>query len=533
MENTSPHPAFIPVIVHLTGRLRGTTRRLDISGDEPLVLGTAPEAEIHFPADHADEVAPRHARLVREGTQWQIEVEADQRVWVNGREVQRAPLTSDDLLEIGSGGPVLRFRLHAPNSPTYKSMAEAFNDCIDCARLDGESPAEKTRIFLEEIPRELVREVSPWWRIGVLVVLVLLAANSLLLLQRSRSLEDRLQQEAVRVEGIEDLFDVARREFLKPDDLQQLQQELRSEVQSTTHRLEGLEDQLAADRRVISDAVRSVVFLQGAYGFYDPASDLPLRFLVDAEGRPQADITGSPAVGTDGQGPPVEAFFTGTGFVVDDTGQVITNRHVAIPWEFEEAAQAVAALGLEPRMRRFEGYLPGVSDPFSFQLVAASEIADVALLHSDSLTSQAPALSLASDTPQVGDAVIVLGYPTGIRALLARTDAPFVARLEAEGDLDFWNVAHRLAQAGHIAPLATRGIVGQVTEAAVVYDAETTSGGSGGPVLDLSGRVVAVNTAILKEFDGSNLGTPAARAIDLLSAAPIETKTDPAVESSH
>jgi S1-C subfamily serine protease len=68
-------------------------------------------------------------------------------------------------------------------------------------------------------------------------------------------------------------------------------------------------------------------------------------------------------------------------------------------------------------------------------------------------------------------------------------------------------------------PLATRGIVGQVTSANVVYDAETTRGGSGGPVLSLDGRVVAVNTAILPEFGGSNLGIPVARVRALIERA--------------
>ena len=85
--------------------------------------------------------------------------------------------------------------------------------------------------------------------------------------------------------------------------------------------------------------------------------------------------------------------------------------------------------------------------------------------------------------------------------------------------------AAALSAAGQIGPLATRGIIGQVTESTVVYDAETTSGGSGGPVLSLDGRVVAINSAILRQFDGSNLGVPAGRAGRLLELAQPQLET--------
>ena len=101
---------------------------------------------------------------------------------------------------------------------------------------------------------------------------------------------------------------------------------------------------------------------------------------------------------------------------------------------------------------------------------------------------------------------------------MARTNPEFVEDLLDADITDFWEVAARLSRAGHVTPLATRGIVGQVTTQSVVYDAETTSGGSGGPVLSLDGQVVAVNAAVVPEFGGSNLGVPAARARELLSA---------------
>ena len=76
-----------------------------------------------------------------------------------------------------------------------------------------------------------------------------------------------------------------------------------------------------------------------------------------------------------------------------------------------------------------------------------------------------------------------------------------------------------LPAGGYLTPLATLGIVGQLTEGTIVYDAVTMSGGSGGPVINLDGEVVAVNAAIIPGFTGSNLGVPASEAARLLDAA--------------
>jgi S1-C subfamily serine protease len=221
----------------------------------------------------------------------------------------------------------------------------------------------------------------------------------------------------------------------------------------------------------------------------------------------------------EGDGPIVERFYTGTAFVASEDGLLLTNRHVAIPWRDDESAQALIAQGLVPVAQRFVGYLAGIKQSFDVELVVASDEADVAVLRCSGVTGVAKPLTLSETSPQPGDEVIVMGYPTGIRALLARADEDFVNKIMSDGQPDFWHVVRRLSETGRIAPLATRGIVGQVTAAAVVYDAETTSGGSGGPVIGLNGEVVAVNTAILPEFGGSNLGVPVKRARELLAIA--------------
>jgi serine protease Do len=50
----------------------------------------------------------------------------------------------------------------------------------------------------------------------------------------------------------------------------------------------------------------------------------------------------------------------------------------------------------------------------------------------------------------------------------------------------------------------------------IVYDAATTSGGSGGPLFNRDGKVIAINFAVLRDFGGSNLAAPAKYAKDLL-----------------
>src|SRR5437879_9181539 len=65
-----------------------------------------------------------------------------------------------------------------------------------------------------------------------------------------------------------------------------------------------------------------------------------------------------------------------------------------------------------------------------------------------------------------------------------------------------------LAQRNLIRPLTTQGHIGDVLPDKIVYDAQTTSGGSGGPLFNPEGKVIGVSYAVVRGFGGSNFGIP-------------------------
>ncbi len=512
MPTSEPQPASQEaVVVHLSGDRRGEIQELRGGS---VRLGPLPESEADPVASSVSTGATFLATLVGQGREWELQA-ARGAVWINGEKVQRRVLRSGDLIELGKGGPVLRFRTYASGWGGHKSMSEVFGDCVDCVRY-AKGFRDRAAVLVAGIPAELATRTTLAFRAGILALLALILAGMAILTVRSLRLEDRFEAQILEITGVAELLASGEQELVRTGDLLVLRDRLDSRLAAAVERIESLETRAVAAARVTAEASGAIVFLQGAYGFSHPESGAPLRFAIGPDGNPLGDPRSGPVVTFEGEGPIVERLYTGTGFVVGETGLILTNRHVAVPWDFDETSQAIARQGLSPAMNRLSGYLPGVPEPFDVELVQASETADLAILRCSGVTGL-EGLELSTTPPLVGDPVIVMGYPTGMRAMLARTDRVLVEELTQGKSLDFWSAAELLAELGQIEPLATQGIIGQVSSTTVVYDAETAGGGSGGPVLTLDGKVVAINTAILTQFGGSNLGVPASEALQLLA----------------
>ncbi len=511
--DADPEDIPLPVIVYMSGRRRGTFAQL--SEQTHFIHSPArDEVEIMAPKDRPDGDPP--AKLHHAGLSYELNVSPDHEVWVNGKKVAQKMLASGDVLEIGRNGPMLRFRLYTPGTAPLHSTADAFADCIDCVRYYDETFVKRSGRFIGSISREFLIRSPLWFRVGVLSALALLFLSVILLTYQSGNLRERLAQEEARMQGISGILEHARKQAVTEKDLAAVRAEIEVHLSTTAERVAALEARSAATIQIISTASKSAVFLQGSYGFVEKDTGRPLRYVSSGpDGQPRMTEQG-PEITLEGNGPVVEFQYTGTAFVATADGLLLTTRHVALPWEEEDALRIISAMGLKPVSRRLIGYLPGVEQSFTVKLLHASDEADIAVLQGDKISGQVPHLSASSTPVRPGDEVIVIGYPTGIRAMLARTDEHFLKKLREGDDLDFWNVVEKLSKEGRITPLATRGIVGQVTPEAVAYDAETTRGGSGGAVLNMNGEVIAINAAVLLEFGGSNLGVPIARALPLL-----------------
>lgn len=502
---------------HMTGRSRGVVTWLgadavDIYLDENGVL-RAGDAPVDAPPSSLV------ARLRPTEDTFEIEAAEGCSLWVNGAPVTSRVLNHNDMIEFGETGPISRFRHYPDGRRNHRTVEEIVSDEIAYLRTSRKPPAQRIYRALTALLQRLAGETTLLFRGTVIATLVVLAVFTYQQHRLNVLLEQRIETGIEQLENFSTALARAREEALTPQDLIRLRSEIGRQVTSYAERLAALEERSGATARVIAGSVDSIVFLQGAYGYMETATGRMMRHIVDAQGRPMMSPFGRPLLSLEGDGPVAERQYTGTGFAVGDDGVLVTNRHVAMPWENDGQIEAMAGQGLEPAMIRLILYRPGLPDSADVELVRASEEADLAVLRRVEGGPPIHGLRLAEAPPAAGDEIIVMGYPTGLRAMLAQAGKAFIEELQRSGDFEFWSVARRLAEAGQIAPLASRGIVGQTGGTTIVYDAETTHGGSGGPVLDTNGAVVAVNTAILPEYGGSNFGVPVDRLHALLTDA--------------
>ena len=294
--------------------------------------------------------------------------------------------------------------------------------------------------------------------------------------------------------------------------------ELRKQLQETTSRLQRIEAESQTAEQVIRSYAPSVCLIHVSVVFLDHASRRPLRYEgITASGEPLKDSEGNPAYTLEGRAPEVRVDFFGTGFIVGD-GTILTNHHVAQPWWKDEELSSVLSQGLDPGIGEMMAYFPDAPAGVNVSIAQISEEADLAVVKGDfsSLKRAALKTDARKDAAVSGEALISLGYATGLNAILARAGEKAVDEIAKASGGDPDKIVDELVRRKLIRPLVTQGHIGDVLADKIVYDAQTTSGGSGGPLINKEGRVIGVTFAVVKGFGGSNFGVPIRYAQPLL-----------------
>jgi DNA-binding response OmpR family regulator len=285
---------------------------------------------------------------------------------------------------------------------------------------------------------------------------------------------------------------------------------LRKQLEETTTRLQRVETESQSAEEVIRAYAPSVCLLHVSVSFIDRASGRPLRYGgINPDGEPLMDSDGHPIYTLDGRAPEVRADFFGTGFIAGE-GRIITNHHVAQPWWKNDELSAVLAQGLSPTIAEFTAYFPDATAGVPVSISQISEEADLALLKGDLSDLKKPILKIdgRKEAAVSGQTLLSLGYATGINAILARAGEDAVTDIAKTTGGNPKKVADELLRRKLIRPLVTQGHIGDVLPDKIVYDAQTTSGGSGGPLINHKGEVIGVTFAVVKGFGGSNFGVP-------------------------
>lgn len=157
---------------------------------------------------------------------------------------------------------------------------------------------------------------------------------------------------------------------------------------------------------------------------------------------------------------------TGTGFIVLSDGYIVTNHHVI------DGARGVF-------VRLFDGR------EYEAEVVGEDALTDIAVLRIDE--TNLPTASLGdSDQIRVGEWVLAIGHPMGNTLMFSVT-------------------------AGIVSATNRSVTLGSVEEF-IQTDAVANSGNSGGPLVDLYGRIVGMNSAIASmsgNYEGYTLAIPA------------------------
>jgi pSer/pThr/pTyr-binding forkhead associated (FHA) protein len=242
---------------------------------------------------------------------------------------------------------------------------------------------------------------------------------------------------------------------------------------------------------------KSVVLIMGAYYYEASGRGATRYYAADGNGKIVRINSEDDAM-----------FYTGTGFIVSNDGKIVTNKHIAAPWEYDDDVIAAikrvtGEVNIEGRLAFIgcflnDTYVSGMQDLIlcSPVRIGATRAIDVAVLQTNSKTLPGGAETIVDlnqavitdDGLAAGASIFTIGFPAGFG--LGMTEIGIQANnqdgkiTQMRGDVEF---GHNIT------------IIG---------------GASGSPVFNEYGKLVGIINAGYEQ--GYNLAIKAKYAVDLV-----------------
>ncbi|MFC3999852.1 trypsin-like peptidase domain-containing protein [Nocardiopsis sediminis] len=178
----------------------------------------------------------------------------------------------------------------------------------------------------------------------------------------------------------------------------------------------------------------------------------------------------------------------GSGVVISDDGQILTNNHVVagangpVLVQFNDGSEAEA------------------------EVLGADPVSDLAVIQASGVNGLTAASFGDSDRVEVGADVVAIGSPLGLSGTVTSGVVSAVDRPVNTG-----NAGQQPEQQDPLAPPDEGGQSSGLRTATVINaiqtDAPINPGNSGGPLMNMSGEVIGINTAILTAGQGAEAGS--------------------------
>jgi len=164
----------------------------------------------------------------------------------------------------------------------------------------------------------------------------------------------------------------------------------------------------------------------------------------------------------------------GSGVILDAEGRILTNNHVV---------EAASRGGGEISVTFSDGRSARAT------IVGTDPLTDLAVIRAEGVSNLTPAALGDSDKLQVGEPVLALGSPLGLDGSVTAGIISALNRTIPVGDDDRFGGGTRSAISG-----------------AIQTDAAINPGNSGGALVNASGQVIGINTAIITNGGEGNIG---------------------------